>query len=98
LGCPPLEKKGGQRHERVVSNSIESREAMKATVRFWGLFCLFIPFLAYAQDFTGTYVAKSQGTTYTLVLRQDSQGKICGKEIRGTLTIIMREKFCGHGA
>jgi hypothetical protein len=33
---------------------------MKATVRFWGLFCLFTPFLAHAQDFTGTYVSKSQ--------------------------------------
>jgi hypothetical protein len=51
---------------------------MKATVRFWGLVFLLIPFLVYAQDFTGTYVSKSQGITYTLVLRQDSQGKISG--------------------
>jgi len=51
---------------------------MKKNARFWGLLLLLIPCLVYAQDFTGTYVSKSGGVTYTLVLRQDGQGRISG--------------------
>jgi hypothetical protein len=51
---------------------------MRKSGRFWGLFLLLIPCFVYAQDFTGTYISKSGGVTYTLVLRQDAQGKISG--------------------
>jgi hypothetical protein len=51
---------------------------MKTSGRLWGLIFLLIPGFVWAQDFTGTYVSKSRGVTYTLVLRQDAQGKISG--------------------
>ena len=51
---------------------------MKASGRIWGLFFLLIPCLIFAQDFAGTYVSKSKGVTYTLVLRQDAKGRLSG--------------------
>jgi hypothetical protein len=51
---------------------------MKKSGRLCGLFFLLIPYLVCAQDFTGTYVSKAGGVTYTLVLRQDAQGRISG--------------------
>jgi hypothetical protein len=51
---------------------------MKTSGRLCGLIFLFISGFVWAQDFTGTYVSKSGGVTYTLVLRQDAQRRISG--------------------